>query len=88
MIDGKSVFDVPIKTKEKAYEKIIETSKNSYNTTGNLVDYEYFSKHHKLIVTDLSKQTELEYPGLKQQITFISKLEEDNRATKFFIIEK
>ena len=37
--------------------------KNSDYTTGNLLDYEYFSK---LIAIDLSKQVELENPDLKQ----------------------
>ena len=63
-------------------------SKNSVYTTGNLLDYEYLSKHYGLIPIDLSKQIELENPDLKQQINFIGKLEEDNRATMLFIIEK
>ena len=42
LIDGKGFFDVPIKNKEEAYEKIIEMSKNNDYTTGNLLDYEYF----------------------------------------------
>ena len=62
-------------------------SKDSDYTTGNLLDYEYFSKHYKLIAIDLSKQIELENPDLKQQINFIGKLEDD-RATMFFMIEK
>ena len=61
-------------------------SKNNDYTTGNLLGYEFFSKHYKLIVIDLSKQTELENPGLKQQINFIGRLEEDARM--FFIIDK
>ena len=36
---------------------------------------------------DLSKQTELKDPDLKQQINFIGRLDEEN-ATMFFIIEK
>ena len=87
LTDGKCFFDVPVKSKKDAYEKIIEISKNSDYTTGNLLDYEYFSKHYKLIAIDLSKQIELENPDLRQQINFIGKLEED-RATMFFIIEK
>ena len=83
----KVFFDVPIKNKE-AYEKIIELSKNSDYTTGNLLDYEYFSKRCKVIAIDLSKQIELENPDLKQQINLIGKLEEDNGATMFFITEK
>ena len=63
-------------------------SKNSDYTTGNLLDYDYFSKDYKLIAIDLSKQIELENPDLKQQINFIGKLEVDNGATMFFIVEK
>ena len=33
---------------------------NNYYMTGNLLDYEYFSKHYKLIAIDLSKEIELE----------------------------
>ena len=78
---------MPVKNKEEAFEKIIEISKNNDYTTGNLLDYEYFSKHYKLIAIDLSKQIELENPDLKHQINFIDKLKDD-RATMFFIIEK
>ena len=52
------------------------------------MDYDYFSKHYKLIAIDLSKQIELENLDLKQQINFIGKLEEDNGATMLFITEK
>ena len=86
LIDGNSFFDVPVKNKEETYIKIIEMSKNSDYLTGNSLDYEYFSKHYKLIVIDLSKQIELENPDLKQ-INFIGNLEEDE-ATIFFITEK
>ena len=66
---------------------MIEISKNNDYTTGNLLDYEYFSKHYKLIAIDLSKQIESENPNLKQQINFLDKLEDD-RLTTFLIIEK
>ena len=61
--------------------------KNNDYTTGNLLDYEHFSKHYKLVAIDLSKQTELENPDLRQQINFTGKLEDD-KATLFFIIDK
>ena len=51
------------------------------------MDYEHFSKHYKLIAIDLSKQIELKNSGLRQQVNFIGK-PEDDKATKFFIIEK
>ena len=66
---------MPVKNKEAAYEKIIEISKNSDNTTGNLLDYKYFLKHHKLIAIDLTKKIQLENPDLRQKIKFIGKLE-------------
>ena len=86
-VDGKNFFDVPAKEKKKTYKSITEISKINDYTTGNLLDYKYFSKHYKLIAIDLSKQTELENPDLRQQINFIGKLEDD-KATMFFIIEK
>ena len=88
LIDGKGFFDVPIKNKEETYEKIIEISKNNDHKTGNLLDYDYFSNHYKLIVIDLSKQIELENPDLKQQINFIRRIKRHEGATMFFIIEK
>ena len=86
LIDGKPFFEIPVKNKEKAFETIIEMTKNNDYTTGNLLDYEYFKDHYKLIA-NLSKQIELENPDLKQQINFIGSFEENN-ATMFFIIEK
>ena len=88
MVDGKPFFDTHIKNREEAYEQIIEISKNNDYATGNLVDYEYFSKHYKLIAIDLSKQIELENPDLKQQISFIGRLEREGGSIVFFILEK
>ena len=87
LIDGKSFFDMPIKNGEETYEQIIEMGRNNDYTTGNLLDYEYFSKHYKLIAIDLSKQIELENPDLKQQINFIGRLTRNEGAPMFFIIE-
>ena len=84
--DGKPFFEIPVKNKEETYEKIIEISKNSDYTTGNLLDYEYFKDHYKLIAIDLSKQSELENSDIKQQINFMGRVEQN--ATMFFIIEK
>ena len=44
LIDGKQFFEIPVKNKEEAYEAIIEMSKSNDYKTGNLLDYEYFSK--------------------------------------------
>ena len=85
LTDGKSFFDLPVKNEEEAYEKIIDMSNNDDYATGNLLDFAYFKENYKLIATDLSKQTKLKDP---QQINFIGKLDKDNGATMFFIIEK
>ena len=66
-----------VKNKEEAYEKIMSIGKNNDYATGNLLDYEYFSKHYALISIDLSKKIELENPDLRKQISFIGKFEDD-----------
>ena len=87
IIDKLAFFDLPIKTEEEAYEKIIDISRNNEFTTGNLLDYDYFKKYYKLIAIDLSKQQVLqENEDLIEQINFIGKLEE--AANVFIIIEK
>ena len=75
----KGFFDMPIKNDQETYEQITEMQRNNDYTTGILLDYEYFSKHYKLIATNLSKQIELE--------NFIGRFEDD-KATMFFIIKK
>ena len=87
IIDKLAFFDLPIKTEEEAYEKIIDISRNNKYTTGNLLDYDYFKKYFKLIAIDLSKQQELEEnEDLIQQINFIGRLEQASNV--FIIIEK
>ena len=87
IIDKLAFFDLPIKTEEEAYEKIIDISRNNEYTTGNLLDYDYFKKYYKLIAIDLSKQQVLqENEYLIQQFNFIGKLED--AANVFIIIEK
>ena len=87
IIDKLAFFDLSIKTEEEAYEKIIDICRNNEYTTGNLLDYDYFKKHYKLIAIDLSKQQVLqENEDLIQQINFIGRLTE--AANVFIIIEK
>ena len=88
VIIGKlAFFYLPIKTEEEAYENLIDISRNNDFTTGNLLDYDYFKKHYKLIAINLSKQQVLqENEDLIQQIHFIGRLEE--AANVFIIIEK
>ena len=87
IVDKLAFFDLPIKTEEEAYEKIIDISRNNEYATGNLLDYDYFKKYYKLIAIDLSKQQVLqENENLIQQINFIERLTE--AANVFIIIEK
>ena len=87
IIDKLAFFDLPIKTEEEAYEKIIDICRNNEYMTGNLLDYDYFKKHYKLIAIDLSKQQVLqENEDLIPQINFIGRLTE--AANVFIIIEK
>ena len=44
LIDGKSFFDLPVKSEEEAYEKIIDMSNNNDYTTGNFLDFAYLKK--------------------------------------------
>ena len=85
LIDVRRIFDLPVKNEKEAYEKIIGMSNNNDYTTGNLLDFGYFKENYKSIAIYLSKQTKLKDP---QQINFIGKLDKDNGATMFFIIEK
>ena len=87
IIDKLAFFDLPIKTEEEAYEKIIDISRNNEYATGNLLDYDYFKKYYKLIAIDLSKQQVLqENEDLIQQINFTGRLTEV--ANVFIIIKK
>ena len=77
IIDKLAFFDLPIKTEEEPYEKIIDISRNNEYTKANLLDYDYFKSYYKLIAIDLSKQQVLqENEDLIQQINFIERLEQ------------
>ena len=72
IINKLAFFDLPIKTEEEAYEKIIDISINNEYTAGNLLDYDYFKKYYKLIAIDLSKQQVLqENEDLIQQLILL-----------------
>ena len=82
LIDNKTFFDQPGKSKQEVYEKLIEMSRNNGYTTGDLLGYLYHQKYHKLIGKDLSGQKNSSIP---QKIIFTGQLEEDDGATIFFI---
>ena len=60
-------------------------SRNDDYTKGKLIDFSCHQDYYKLIGIDLSRQANANIP---QQVNFIGKLEEDDRATMFFIAEK
>ena len=70
--------------KNKAYEGLVEMSRNDDYTTGNLLDYLHYQEYYKLIGIDLSRQKNMNIP---QQINFIRKLEEDGGTTMFFLLK-
>ena len=89
LIDRNPFFELPAKNIEETYEKILHISDdNGYFTRGNLLDFNYFKEHYKMIAIDLSKQIVIENKDTKQQINFIGSLDRDEGATMFFIIEK
>ena len=62
MIDGKNVFDQPVKNNKVTYENIrnIAAGQGDDRTNGYLLDYIYFKKYCKMIAVDLSKQQALD----------------------------
>ena len=81
LIDGRRIFDLPVKN-EGADEKIIEMSTKLAIYTQLAIS----KKNCRLIAIDFSKHTRLKDP---RQINFFGKLEEqDHDAKTFFIIEK
>ena len=66
-----------------------KSSKGDDYTTGCLLDYNYFKKHYKMIVIDLSNQQALDAdPKAIQQINFTGNLSGNNNRLMFFIIEE
>ena len=62
MIDGRNVFDQPIRNDSKTFDNIrkITTGQGDDYTTGCLLDYLYFKNYYKLFAIDLSKQQNLD----------------------------
>ena len=80
MIDGKNVFDQPVKNDKVTYENIrkIATGQGDDYTTGCLLDYIYFKNYYKMIAVDLSKQQALDAdPKAIQQINFTANLDRE-----------
>ena len=76
MIDGKNLFDHPVKNNKVTYENI----RNDY-TIGCLLDYIYFKDFYKMIVVDAD-------PKANQQINFIANSDRAGNARIYFILEE
>ena len=84
LIDGKPFFGQPIKSNEESYEKGIELGRNNDYTTGNLLDFNYFKKHHIFNAVDLSRQNkDLKEPP---QINIVGKIENQPTGLEMFVI--
>ena len=91
MIDGRNIFDQPIKNHLKIYDNIrkITTGQGDDCTAECLLDYPYFKRYYKLIATDLSKQPKLDTDSKAiQQINFTVNLDREEGSTMFLIIEE
>ena len=89
IIAGRNFYDNPIESDIEKYRelKIVMIGKGEDYTAGSLLDYNYFDKHYKLVVVDLSKQKELDAdPRAIQQIEFKYMLETD--STIYWVLEK
>ena len=78
MMDGRNVFDQPIKNDKITYDnnRKIATGQEDDCTTGCLLDYLYFKENYKLIAIDLSKQKQLDSDSKEiQKIDFADNLE-------------
>ena len=91
MIDGKNVFNQPVKDDKVTYENIrkIATCQGDDYTTDCLLDYIYFKNYYKMIAVDLSKQQALDAdPKGIQQINFTANLDRAGRTKFYFILKE
>ena len=91
MIDGKNVFDQPVKNDKVTYENIrkIATGRGDDNMASCLLDYTYFKKYYKMIAIDLSKQQALDSDTKAiQQINFTGNLDRDRNTGFYFILDE
>ena len=89
IIDGRKFYDYSIESNIEKYRalKKVMIGKGEDYTTGSLLDYNYFNKHYKLVVVDLSKQKELDADSTAiQQIEFKCML--GTNSTNYWVLEK
>ena len=90
MINGRNLFDQPVKNDLKTYDNIrkIATNQGDGHTTGCFWDYPYFKKYFNIIAADLSKQQRIDTdPKAIHQINFTGNLDRAEGSKMFFIFE-
>ena len=91
MINGENFFDQPIKNRGVTYDNIrkIAIGYGDDNTTGCLLDYQYFLDTYKMIAVDLSRQRALDAdPRAIQQINFTANLDRAGNTRVYSILEE
>ena len=91
MIDGKNLFDQPVRNDKVTYKNIrkITIGQGDDYTTVCLLAYTYFKKYYKMIAIDLSKlQTLYADSRATQQIKFTANLDTDRNTRIYFILEE
>ena len=82
---NKPFFEQPAKSKQEAYEKLVEMSKTDDCITEDSLNVLYHQKYYELVGADLSRQLNKSIP---QQINITGKSEEDDGTKMFLIIGK
>ena len=91
MIDGKNLFDHPVKSDMGTYDNIrkIVTGQRDDYTTCCLLDCVYFKNYFKMIAIDLSKKDALDADAkVIQQSSFTGNVDQARHKTMFFIIKE
>ena len=91
MIDRRKFFDQPVKNNLTTSNNIrkVATGQGDDYRNSCLLDYPYFEKYYKMMVTDLRKQQAIDAdPKALQQTNVTSNLDRPGNITMFFIIEE
>ena len=91
MIDGKNIFDQPVKSRVRTYDNIqkIATGQGDNYTIDCLLDCNYFNNYYKMVKIDSRKQQALDVdPKTIQQMNFTGNLDRAAGATMFCIIKE
>ena len=91
MIDGRNLFNQPLKNNMKTYNNILKTTTGQVHnyTTCCLLFYHYFNEHYKMIAIDLNEQKKLDSdPKAIHQINFTANLDQTGETVMYFITEE